>query len=177
MEEAQLSRSINLSVTEGALATVMTTLLSGAFLTAFGLQLGASELQIGLLAATTPLAHLAQLGGAFAIERFGHRKQFCLAGAWINRLLWVPILLATRCDPDRRVWYIVALLSLSCLFGSMSSVAWLSWIKDLIPPEIRLRFLARRHVFNTLLAFSLTWLAAFSSTPGCGGSPNRSADS
>ena len=62
------------SVAEGALATVMTTLLGGVFLTAFALRLGASELQIGLLGATTPLASVAQLAGSWAIERTGRRS-------------------------------------------------------------------------------------------------------
>jgi MFS family permease len=156
MEAGRFSRALTCSVIEGSLATIMTTLLGGVFLTAFALRLGATELEIGLLAATTTLAHVAQLGGAFAIDRLGHRKTICMVATWISRLMWIPILFASFCEPAYRVRYIVALLTISSLFASVGGGAWLSWIKDLVPNEIRLRFLGRRHVFNTALAFAMS---------------------
>ena len=156
MEGGRFSRALACSVIEGSLATIMTTLLGGVFLTAFALRLGASELEIGLLAAAGSLAHVAQLGGAFAIERYGHRKLICLAATWISRLLWIPILFAAFCDPLYRIRYIVGLLVISSLFASIGGGAWLSWIKDLVPTELRLRFLGRRHIFNSGLAFAMS---------------------
>ncbi len=129
-------------------------------MTAFALRLGASEVQIGLLGATTPLASVAQLAGSWAIERTGRRKRICMIASWISRLLWVPILLVplvcAGTSPHRQIWYITALLIASSLFGAIGGHAWLSWIKELVPNEIRLRFLGRRHVFNTALAFGMS---------------------
>ena len=54
------------------------------------------------------------------------------------------------------MWYIAGLLIVSSLFASVGGMAWLAWIKESVPQDIRLRFLARRHVFNTALAFSMS---------------------
>ena len=160
MEAGRFSRALTCSVVEGALATVMGTLLGGVFLTAFALHLGASRVQIGLLAASTSLAQVAQLGGALLIERIGRRKAICMVSSWASRLMWVAILLVpfltAAATPQQRVWCIVALLTVSSLMASIGGVAWLSWIKDLVPQDVRLRFLGRRHLFNTALAFSMS---------------------
>jgi MFS family permease len=160
MEAGKFSRALRVSVAEGALATVMTTLLGGVFLTAFALRLGANEMQIGLLAATTSLAHFSQLLGSWAVERSGQCKRVCMIASWTSRLLWLPILLVpfvlSGVSGEGQAWCILALLILSSLFGSVGGVAWLSWIKRLVPDEMRLRFLGRRHVFNTALTFSMS---------------------
>ncbi|HVU88745.1 MAG TPA: MFS transporter [Pirellulales bacterium] len=160
MEAGRFSRDVRASVAEGALATVMGTLLSGAFLTAFALRLGANEIQIGLLAATTSLAHVAQLAGSWAVERSGRSKPICMIASWVSRLLWLPILcvplVLSGLSGVEQAWTIIALLTVSSLFASIGAMAWLAWIKRLIPEEMRLRFLGRRHVFNTALTFSLT---------------------
>jgi MFS family permease len=160
MEAGSFSRALRASVAEGALATVMTTLLGGVFLTAFALRLGANEMQIGLLAATTSLAHFSQLFGSWAVERSGRCKRVCMIASWISRLLWLPILLVpfifSRVSGERQAWCILALLVVSSSFASVGGVAWLAWIKNLVPDEMRLRFLGRRHVFNTALTFSMS---------------------
>jgi len=160
MDADRFSRLVRTSVAEGALATLMATLLGGVFLTAFAMRLGASELQIGLLATATSLANVAQLGGSWAIERLNRRKEICLVATWAARLLWVPILLVPflgqGISPTNRVWCIVGLLITASLMSSIGGGAWLAWIKELIPPELRLRFLGRRHIFNTALAFGMS---------------------
>src|SRR3954469_20106448 len=97
MEDGVLRRSMNLSVAEGALATVMGTLAGGVFLTGFALEMGASGFQIGVLSALPVFANLAQLAGAFIIERRGECKQLCVATSVISRLLWLPIVLLPLC--------------------------------------------------------------------------------
>ncbi len=160
MEAERFTRILRTSVAEGALATLMSTLLGGVFLTAFAMRLGASELQIGLLATATSLAHVAQLGGSWAIERLNRRKAICLVATWIARLLWLPILLVPfvgrGMSPVNQVWCIVALLITASLMSSIGGGAWLAWIKELVPANLRLRFLGRRHIFNTGLAFGMS---------------------
>lgn len=160
MEAGRFSGALRASVAEGALATVMSTLLGGVFLTAFALRLGANEMQIGLLAATTSLAHLSQLLGSWAVERSGRCKRVCMIASWISRLLWLPILLVpfifSRVSGEGQAWCILALLVVSSSFASVGGVAWLAWIKNLVPDEMRLRFLGRRHIFNATLTFSMS---------------------
>ncbi len=95
--DASLTRAMNLSVSEGALATVMGTLLSGVFLTGFAIELGASRLQIGIMAALPTMANGAQFLGASILNRTGRAKQLCMIATWVSRLLWLPILMIPVC--------------------------------------------------------------------------------
>ncbi len=158
--DATQRRVTRLSVTEGALATAMGTLISGVFLTGFALNLGASRFAIGILAALPALANMAQLLGAFWLRRYGHRKAFCVGSLAASRAIWlsilaVPWLLDTRWE-STLVWWLVGLVAISHAFSALGGVAWLSWIKDLIPEHKRLGFLGLRNQFDTVLALALS---------------------
>lgn len=158
MDEGKLARAMNLSVAEGALATVMGTLAGGVFLTGFALEMGASRLQVGIFAALPVLANLAQLLGAFTIERTGDCKRMCMWTSILSRLLWLPILIVPLALPGSQgtaVWCMIAAFALLSALGSLGGVGWLTWIKGLIPAHRRVAFLGRRHVFNTGLSLTL----------------------
>jgi len=156
----RLDRALVHSVMEGALATVMGSLLGGVFLTGFALYLGASRLQIGILAAVPAFANLSQLVGAYFLERSGRSKWLCLSMTWTSRLFWLPILLVPlilrSASGEEQTWWIIGLLAANAITGSIGGVAWLSWIKRLVPRDKRLNLFSRRHLFNTALAFTMS---------------------
>jgi MFS family permease len=160
MDAAQWGRCVRLSVTEGALATAMGTLISGVFLTGFALSLGASRMVIGVLAALPALANIAQLAGAWWLQQRGQRKAFCIGSLAASRLLWLSILclpwLVTCGGEQAALCALVALVAISSLLSSLGGVAWLSWIRDLVPAQRRLGFLGLRNQFDTLLALLLS---------------------
>lgn len=140
-----------MSVYDGAFATMMGSLCGGIFLVGFALNvLGASALQVGILAALPVSANIAQVIGSILVERYGHRRYLCILCVTAARLFWLPILglpfLLFGEAADPRIWILVALVGASCLLGSISGVAWLSWMSDLIPGDIRGRFFARRNI-------------------------------
>lgn len=153
-------RTLKQSVVEGALATVMGTLLGGVFLTGMALHLGATRLQIGILAAIPALAHLAQLGAAFLVGRSGRSRQLCLRMAWASRLMWFPAIMVPLVLHDysgvTQTWYVIAFMAISSILASVGGMAWLAWVKRLVPRERRIEFFSRRNVFNTGLAFSMS---------------------
>lgn len=157
MDTGALGRSMRLSVVEGGLATVMGSLFSGVFLTGFALSMGASRLQIGILFALPALCGVAQLAGSYCIERFGNCKRLCLAAALTSRLLYLPVLLVPVVAGDRpgeeKVWWVIGLMAISNALGSFSGVAWLTWIKALIPANVMVPFFGRRNLMNTGLSF------------------------
>jgi MFS family permease len=178
MNAGALRRSMRLSIAEGALATSMATLLSGVFLTGFALSLGASKLEIGLLAALPFLSNVAQLGGAYVLERTGQRKWLCVGSLLLSRLVWLPVL-ATPLMPAEWRWLMAPLLLVivgtSSVLSGIGGVAWLSWIRDLVPQAQRIRFLATRNQFDSALALTLSiagaafadaWLARWPGTQG-----------
>lgn len=160
MNSGQLGRAMRLSITEGALACAMGTLTGGIFLTGFALALGASELQIGLIAAMPALANIAQLAGSYLIERTGRRKRLCVGALTTSRLLWMLVLFvplaAGVLSQQAVIWALIALLALTNGLNSVGGVGWLSWIRDLIPEPVRIGFLSRRNQVDTALALSLS---------------------
>ena len=151
MSPEATKRALNTSIIDGAFATVMGSLCGGIFLVGFALNiLDATTLQVGILAALPVSANMAQLLGSILIERFGHRRRFCICWVTLARLFWIPILLLPlplfHGWADWRIWLLVLMVGLSSMHGSMSGVAWLGWMTDLIPPETRGRFFARRNM-------------------------------
>ena len=166
MDAHVLNKSITLSVMEGALATAMGSLLTpvGVVITGFALALGASPVQIGILAALPTLANLAQLAGSVILERSARRKGMCVATQWAGRLLWLILPLAAAVTvPEQRGWLLyllIAIVALSHMLFAVGGVAWLSWIKDLVPAHRRIGFLALRNQFDVFLTLSLGIAAA-----------------
>jgi hypothetical protein len=160
MDAPSLRRSMRLSITEGALATSMGTLLSGVFLTGFALSLGASRLQIGILAALPPLATTAQIAGSYLLERQVNRKRLCVGSLAGSRIVWLPLLLVpvwlSVFGANAMVWPLMLVVGISSTFSAVGGVAWLSWIRDLIPDRERISFLGRRNQFDTALAMILS---------------------
>lgn len=157
MNNTTLSRSMRLSVAEGGLATAMGSLFSGVFLTGFALSLGASRLQIGILFALPALCGLSQILGSYLIEHFGNTKRICVTAMLISRLLYIPVLLvplvARDLSAENQVWCIIGLMALSNALCSLGGVAWLTWIKALIPQQVLVTYFGRRNLVNASLAF------------------------
>lgn len=149
--DQETNKSLQLSILDGAFATVMASLAGGIFLVGFALNvLEASPFQIGILAALPLSANLAQLVGALILETFGRRRPVCIFFATLARLFWVLILLLPLAlfdgVGDYRIWILIALVGISSLLGSLSGVAWLSWMSDVVPPSIRGAFFGKRNM-------------------------------
>lgn len=111
--------------------------------------LGASALTLGLLASFTPLLVILQLPAAHWLPRWGYRR-FILAG-WGSRTVLIFALAAIPLLPwlgsSMRLALVVLCLFLFNLLRGMASGAWLPWISELIPGELRGRFLSRDQIF------------------------------
>jgi len=158
-----LRQGLRNSIYDGAFAQIMSVLTSGIFLTGFALLLGANELHIGILAAIPFVAQLTQLGSSFVIEQKGKRKRTCLAFANVNRYSWLLVfaILFLR-NPQQNstsIWILVGASIISYLFGAAGGVAWLSWMADLVPEEIRGRFFAKRNMILGIVGVVVTLLA------------------
>lgn len=144
-------RSLRWSICDGAFATMMASLAGGVFLVGFAINvLGANTVQVGILAALPLSANLVQFLGALILETFGRRRPVCILLATLSRLCWILILLLPLAlfagFGDFRVWLLVVFLGISSVFGSMSGVAWLEWMSDVVPASIRGSFFGRRNM-------------------------------
>jgi hypothetical protein len=133
-------------ITRDGLATqAMVTLTSGIFLVAFGLQLGASNTVIGLLAAIPPLAELIQVPAITIVERVRNRRLVCVGASIVARIFWIIIaLIPFLAGPAAAIPILIGSLSLYGCISAVSHCSWNSWMRDLVPDEILGSFFSRR---------------------------------
>jgi len=161
LKPESLRRSLTLSIKDGFFASVYATLTGGVFLTGFALSIGANELHIGIIAAIPLLGNLFQFIGAYLVNRRGQRKPISVTAATFARSIWILIILL----PFSFNWYasqfiiiiFLVLIAIAHLFGAISGVAWLSWISDLVPENIRGRYFGKRNMIigSAVLVFTI----------------------
>src|SRR4051812_33083950 len=83
----ELERGKRALVKDAAWASMVGALYGGVILVGFALELGATPLHIGLLAAIPFLAQVAQIPGIMLIEKFDHRRLIAVVSVSISRLM------------------------------------------------------------------------------------------
>ncbi|MFW6281776.1 MAG: MFS transporter [bacterium] len=162
--ENNLKNDIKNSILEGSFGTIMGTLVGGAFLNGFALALGANNFIIGILASLPLLANLIQVIGSYIINKFGDSKKLCIIFLFVHRLFWVfiillPLVLFNTSLLDFRIWIFILLLGTASIFASLTNITWLTWMADLIPPNLRGRFFAKRNMIAQMAGMIFAVLA------------------
>jgi MFS family permease len=119
------------------------------YLTLYALAFGASDVQIGYLAALVSLsAALAFLPGARLAEVWGRRKAIVLltSGGAARVILLGLVVLPFFSEGKGVIYAVMALGSLRTFFGSLGMPAWTSLAADIVPPSIRGRFFSSRNL-------------------------------
>ena len=151
MDTKTQNKALNFSIIDGALSAVMGSLAGGIFLMGFALKiLKAKPEQIGILAALPMLANLIQIFGSYLIEKTGRKKMLCFICVVMSRLLWIAIIMLPMAIfssfSDWRVLILVVVIAVSSLLGSLSGVAWLAWMSDLVPENVRGTYFGKRNM-------------------------------
>jgi len=125
------------------------------------------------MAAIPMLVFPARLLSSFIVERIGRRKKFFTVTLMLSRLVWVGILclpfMLTGVSKFRSTSFL-AFLVVSSALGAMCEPAWLSWIGDLIPENMRARFWSRRSLYlNVAGVLPMVALALAKDTVSAGG--------
>lgn len=158
----EVLQGLQISIWEGAAATVWITLTGGAFLTGFALWLHADSFAIGLLSAIPTLAALTQPIAAYWAEQKSARKPFVAWCSFYGRMLWLPILLLPFFLPRSLALVgFLLLFTLSSILTSMPQPAWTSWMSDLVPPDHRGRYFGRRNMVAGFVGMLVGMLAAW----------------
>jgi len=158
----ELERSLRCSYLHGLLGTIFAASVGGMFLTGFALKLGASNLQIGVLAAIPSALAGSQLWSAYVLERNGQRKRLCLRSAALGVSVWafaaaIPYLLPAH-PQWLRLYALFAVVAVAAVASMVVVNAWTSWIADLVPAHRYGRFFAMRGVFAGPAAMAFAML-------------------
>jgi MFS family permease len=162
LTQEQVESGLKLVVKDGVAAEIMVTLTSGAFLVALAVRWGASNFQIGLLAALPTLANLFQLLAIYLLHRYANRKALTVICSLLARLPLLLIGFLPFIFPAQTcVVLLIVLLFFHYFFGSMSGTSWSSWMKDLVPKKTLGVFFSSRSRIIHMTSLPLSLLVAF----------------
>jgi len=161
LTDQQVRSGLSYVIKDGIASQSMGILTGGAFLIAFAVKLGASNMVIGLLAAIGPLAQLLQLPSIFLVEKIRNRRAIVVVSASLSRVCWLFIALSPFLF-GAKVGLAVLLVSMiaASAFGAVSGCSWNSWMRDLIPQTILGAFFSRRMRLATAVGIALSLAAA-----------------
>ncbi|MBN1354086.1 MAG: MFS transporter [Candidatus Omnitrophica bacterium] len=157
----ELQRGLKAVVVDGVMSYLMGVLTGGVFLVAIGLQLGASNFQIGLLAAIPPLTQLVQLPAVFLIEKIRNRKAVAVFSGLISRCAFLFVALSPLLfSPSAGLLVLIAAVFFSSTFGGIGGCAWNSWMRDLVPENQMGTFFSKRLRIATILGVFMSFAAS-----------------
>src|SRR3989442_15935624 len=130
--------------------------------------LGASATVLAIVAGMMPLLVILQIPAASYIPRLGF-KRFVYAG-WGTRVMFIFAMALVPLtggflDAKNRLALLLALLFCFNLSRGISSCAWLPWMTELVPPELRGTYLTRDAAVQNFASF-VTFLISAASLAG-----------
>ncbi len=151
---------------ESLTGNAMTLLVTGAFLPAMALALGAGNFMIGLLASFAPIAQMSQIPAILLVEKIGLRKLITVVFVTLSRFFLVAAALTPFIVPESaQVTVFISCMVIFFLGGAFSGSSWGAMLKDLIPPTQLGSVLASRLAAATALGAVISVIAGFSIAP------------
>jgi len=154
---------LNIAVGMGGMAWYAVCAPQAILLVFFKNHVGASDVQLGLLAALATLAAPFNLLSIFIYGNLRTRKTFWAAAAAIHRLFafvlaWAAIYMGRGGEHDLASKIILGTAAASWILVTTGSSAWWSWLADLVPENIRATFFGRRSAIIGLV--NMVWVFA-----------------
>ncbi|HEX7052803.1 MAG TPA: MFS transporter [Burkholderiales bacterium] len=140
-------------VRDAAWASMVGALYGGVVLVGFALQLGASPLHIGILAAIPFFAQIAQVPAIALVERLRQRKKIAVVSVSTSRLVVVALaaLALVPDDTTRLTLLLLAQVAITVL-GSVTGCSVNSWMHQLLAGQGLGDLFSRRLFWSTVLA-------------------------
>jgi MFS family permease len=151
-------RTFRLLLYDALASEAMGTLATGIFLTGFAVALGASNLEIGLLAAVPSVVQFLQFPAVVLVERLRQRRAICVWAAGIGRSFLIAASAAPLIGGSAGVVVLIASIAIWQASAAVAGCAWNSWMRDLVPEADYGRFFGRRAAANTAVAMTLALL-------------------
>ncbi len=154
-------KSLEYSVKDGAAFSIMTG-FGEQYFTPLAIELGASNIGIGLLASLPPfIASLPQLFTSKATGYLKSRKKTILIAVLLQILTWIPLAAIPLLWPENGVTLLIVFVSLYFMFGQFANPTWNSLMGDLVNEEARGRFFGMRNKITGAVAFVSIFAAGY----------------
>lgn len=156
----QTLAALRLSIIDGGFAHIYANLTGSVFLPGYSLALHATPLEIGILAAIPLFATTGQFFGSYLVEKKQNRKRLTIGFVTVSRAIWIPVVLCSfwlgGSQTSLFLKLLIVLIFASHVMGSVSGIAWLSWMAGLVPDEIRGRFFGLRNSILGIIGILIT---------------------
>ncbi len=162
----KIRRSIYLMTLGNTFGTLWGVISAGgsSSLTGYAGYLGAGDFVFGILTAIPLAAALLQIPFASLVSRTQKRKRYMMTYGLFSRFLWLIIGLVPFFIPADykllRLWSVILLIGVSSAFSSFINISWMPWMADLVPLEIRGRWLSKRDSITSIASVSMGLLVA-----------------
>jgi MFS family permease len=163
LSQRQITNGLNLVIKEGAVTEAMTALTGGTFLVALALLLGASNLEIGILAALPSFSNIFQLVAIWLLQKYNNRRAIAVICNLCARIpLLVIGILPLLFSKGTTIQVLIFLLFFFYFFGSVAGANWNSWMKDLVPEKKLGTYFSKRTRLTQTLNVVLSLIIALS---------------
>lgn len=148
-------RTFRLVLYDALASEAMGTLTTGVFLAGFLVDLGASNVAIGVLAAVPFAVQFLQLPAVVLVERLRTRRAICSWSAAIGRSFLIVAAMAPFLTGQAGIVLLIVAVGLNQAMAAIAGCSWNSWMRDLVPENEFGRFFGRRAAATTALAMGL----------------------
>jgi MFS family permease len=148
-------RTFRLVLYDALASEAMGTLTTGVFLAGFLVDLGASNLAIGVLAAVPFAVQFLQLPAVVLVERLRSRRAICTWSAAVGRSFLIVAAMAPLVSKELGIILLIAGVALNQAMAAIAGCSWNSWMRDLVPETEFGRFFGSRAAATTALATAL----------------------
>ena len=151
LSKAETRSSLRALTLEGVFGTLFYSIIGGALLSNFLLDLGAGSVEIGMLASIPLLVNLLQPLGAYLADRMKSRYKYSICIFGPSRLLWLILVPAIWLGGSfdiaehQLVQLTLAIIWVTQLLESFGRASWLSWMAALVPQRLRGRYFGFRN--------------------------------
>ncbi len=132
LTSSEVDSGLKVLLLDGFTSQAMVTLTGGIFLIDFALQLGASNLAIGILAAIPLLSQMLQLPATYLVEWYRVRRSIFIYAGTISRLFLLAMAIVPFL-PRFQLQTLILALFFHASFSAIAACSWNSWMRDLVP--------------------------------------------
>ena len=162
LSKEEVQSGLKLVVADGLAAESMVAFTQGAFLVAMAIQLGASNFQLGILAALPTFSSIFQLVSIWLVQRYNNRRVITLVFNFLARFpLFIIGLLPFLFSAGSSMYALIFFLFFHYYFGSVAGASWNSWMRDLVPTEKLGSYFSHRSKMMQSLNVVLSLATAF----------------
>ncbi|MCJ7606086.1 MAG: MFS transporter [Dehalococcoidales bacterium] len=164
ISDKDLSNGLRWLALEGGFSMGFFSITTSGFLAAFALALGATNLQIGVLASLPFAMQIIQLPSIWLVEHVRRRKLIGVLSWLPAQLLWIPMaLIPVFMDVPGQgaISFLLILMTVRGVLSAICNTAWNGWIRDLVPQTILGRFFSKRLAIATVVGMVFSLGAAF----------------